>query len=444
MSADISRATPATTPFALPHTVLAPAVAGPVLLAADGRAPSDAAAIAARRAAERLGTTIDVVAVLEPLPVYAAPPAVPRVPPEYETQRHAALHGAVVGRLEPVLGSREHWHLAVAYGPVARTIADTAHERGTGLIVLGTGGHRVRDRLLGEEVSVQVARHARCPVLAVAPDLAGPIRRAVVGTDFSAASVRAAMAALALLESRPDGGLLTLVHVRPPFEGEIPILGAWVTQYDDDIAERLVRLRDLLRPYVPEGVTVETRNRMGTLPATLLEAADEIGADLVSVGTHGAGWVERLLVGSVATGTLRHAGRSVLVTPPPNAIDRLRLELGVTHSVTFDRADDWPGALDGFTQRNTGRPARLDIRDDLAGVQSTEAVGYRLVGAAYDRHDERLELMLGEDRARARRLTHTIPDVQSIKIVAPGDGERDELLTVEDRTGDTTLTFLDG
>ena len=216
-----------------------------------------------------------------------------------------------------------------------------------------------------------------------------------------------------------------------------------MSAYDGALATRLVHLRDVLRPHVPDGVTVETRTHVGTLPATLLETADEIAADLVAVGTHGPGWVERLFVGSVASGTLRRAGRGVLVAPPPSAIERVRLELGVAGSMVLDRGEDWPGALQAFTQRNAGRLARLDVRDDRADVRSVEAVGYRFVGAAYDPHDERVELMLGEDRTRERRVTHTIGDVRSITIVAGDDGRRDALVVVVAGAGETTLSFRD-
>jgi nucleotide-binding universal stress UspA family protein len=48
---------------------------------------------------------------------------------------------------------------------------------------------------------------------------------------------------------------------------------------------------------------------------TILRAADAMAADLVAVGTHGAGAVERLILGSVADKVIRGAGRPVLVVP---------------------------------------------------------------------------------------------------------------------------------
>ena len=436
--------TPHATPFALPHALLAPAVSGPVLLACDGHAPTDAAAVAARRVAEKLGTRLDVLAVLDPVPELAGPYLPALVPPEFQAQRRAELEATVTARLEPVLGSREGWHLQVEYGPVGRTIASVARERGAGLVVLGSGGHRTRDRLLGEDVALTVVRNAPCPVLAVAAGFEAPVRRAVVGVDFSAASMRAALAALALLEPAADApAKLVLVHVRSPFDLGYQVLERWAQQYDGVAAERFVHLRATLRPHVPDGVTVETRHRLGAVPATILETADELDAQLVAVGTHGPGWVERLFLGSAAEGTLRHAARSVLVTPPPNAIDRVRLELGVAGEVALDDAAKWAAALQAFTQRNAGRPVRLDVRDRASDLLRTESLGYPFVGAAYDAHDGRVELMLGDDPARARRLTHTIPSVRTIEIIAHGDGRRDGLLVVTDARGETVLTFVD-
>jgi hypothetical protein len=188
---------------------------------------------------------------------------------------------------------------------------------------------------------------------------------------------------------------------------------------------------------------VETRSRLGAVPATLLATANELAAQLVAVGTHGPGWVERLFVGSVATTTLRNATCSVLVAPAPDAIDRVRLELGVDGEVTLSDSRDWGAALDAFTHRNMGRRARLSVRDARSDTRYTEAAGYALVGAAYDPHDGRLALMLGEDPARTRRITHTVPDVWSIRIVARQDGRTDDLLVAEHGAGDAVLSFLD-
>jgi hypothetical protein len=58
-------------------------------------------------------------------------------------------------------------------------------------------------------------------------------------------------------------------------------------------------------------------------PATeLLAFANSVGADLIATGSHGHGFVARMLVGSVATKIIRYSTCSVLAVPAPAAMVR--------------------------------------------------------------------------------------------------------------------------
>jgi hypothetical protein len=195
---------------------------------------------------------------------------------------------------------------------------------------------------------------------------------------------------------------------------------------------------------VSDGITLETRAGAGTASETLLATAHEADAQLVAVGAHGRAWAERLFVGEVTSAILRHARLTVLVTPPPGGIDRVRLELEVEGRIALVEREDWNTALDAFTRRNAGRLARLDLDATAANTHTAEVVGYRFVGATYDPHDERVDLMLGDDPTQARRLTHTIGGVKAVEIVAEEDGRVDRVLIITDATGTTTLSFIDG
>jgi nucleotide-binding universal stress UspA family protein len=48
----------------------------------------------------------------------------------------------------------------------------------------------------------------------------------------------------------------------------------------------------------------------------LMRAADDENADLIVVGTRGAGGLTELVLGSTSLQLLEHAGRPVLVVPP--------------------------------------------------------------------------------------------------------------------------------
>lgn len=73
------------------------------------------------------------------------------------------------------------------------------------------------------------------------------------------------------------------------------------------------QLEALLAKHRRDGVTVEWHLRTGRPPAEeIVAAAEELGADLIVVGTHGRGPIGRALLGSVALDVLRTAKVPVL------------------------------------------------------------------------------------------------------------------------------------
>lgn len=415
---------------------------GPVLLATDGHDATNAAAAVARDLASRLGATVEVISAVRPLQSYAMGWDAPLLPADVYDARRAAQRESVVRQLEPVLGPPTAWSLELRDGHPATVIAEAARDRGAALIVMGTGGHRTLDRLLGEEVTLQVIRRAAVPVLAVSPGTDVPFRAAISGIDFSAASVRAARIALSLLDPSAGGATLTLLHVRPPLDDPPASLVAWTADYEHRVGTMFTRVRDILTPYAPEGVRIESRVRSGVVMETLLGMQAEAPSDLVVVGTRGANWVDRLIVGSVATSVLRRASVSVLTVPVPPPAERVRLELRIAGRVALDRPEDWGAALDALTRRNMGRPARLEVSGH--GLQGfvVESDGYRFRGATYEPRTGHLEIMLGQEGVGRHHLTHGISGVHGVTIVAD-DARRDRTLIVEEARGEAVLAFTD-
>jgi nucleotide-binding universal stress UspA family protein len=60
---------------------------------------------------------------------------------------------------------------------------------------------------------------------------------------------------------------------------------------------------------------VETVARSGHVVDVIQQTAAQRGADLVVVGSHGKGWRERLLLGSITERLLNHLPASLLVVP---------------------------------------------------------------------------------------------------------------------------------
>jgi nucleotide-binding universal stress UspA family protein len=171
--------------------------------------------------------------------------------------------------------------------------------------------------VLRDETTLTVARRARSPVLGVTPGLRGLPRSAIVGVDFGPASLRAARAALDILEpgTAANPSALRLVYVdRTGFEGsrEDTAGEAIIRELGVSAAfERLVK--DLA---APPTVHVDSVVRRGDVARELLALADESDADLVVVGSLRHERIERWILGSVTTEIVRDGRRSVLVIPP--------------------------------------------------------------------------------------------------------------------------------
>jgi len=141
------------------------------------------------------------------------------------------------------------------------------------------------------------------------------VKKILHPTDFSEQAGHAFGVACAL--AKQHGAEVIVLHVVPP-----PIThGEAVARAspEDDYFEQL--RRDYLLPIrSPEpGVAVTHEMGYGNPDEVIVETAAERGCDLIVMGTHGRGWLGRLLMGSVAEHVLRKAPCPVLtVRLPPN------------------------------------------------------------------------------------------------------------------------------
>jgi nucleotide-binding universal stress UspA family protein len=139
--------------------------------------------------------------------------------------------------------------------------------------------------------------------------------RVLCPTDFSEFSSAASTYAAALAASY--GSSLRLLHVLTPFPivapfgdvpGDVRLYESQRTQGDQALAAEAARIR---RP----GFTVDVELRDGSAVHEILAAAEEWPADVIVLGTHGRGGMERLVLGSVAEKVLRKARCAVLAVP---------------------------------------------------------------------------------------------------------------------------------
>lgn len=407
---------------------------GPIVVATDGTPACDEALRTARRLTAQNASEVVVLSVVEPAVVVPMDfgIALPYAAIE-DAQRQARLH-KVLEQLDRVGARNAGWTVKLEYGDPASTIAMAAQEKDASVVITGLGDHELVDRVIGSETALRIVRASRSPVLSVPGEYAIKTlpTRAIVATDFSVTSLDGALAALRLF---PSITMLYLVHVMPRFDVPQEVLATWADVYSEPVATSFERLTSRLD--LPPSITSEPITLEGKPAREILRFAREKAVDLIVTGSRGEGLMTRLLVGSTATGIIRGADCAVLAVPAAPGSARL---VGVEEFADGPEAETtWAEELATFTRRNAGRRASLEVDDPDYGMLLQEH-GYPLLGIAYDRHDKRVSIMLGDFEGTRRHLTRGISNVHSVDVLRDANG-RDRVLRVAHGRGQTLLTL---
>jgi nucleotide-binding universal stress UspA family protein len=183
------------------------------------------------------------------------------------------------------------------------------------LVVVGRGErHGANERLLGSNAE-RVARLCDSTVLVVGRAPKARYRRPLVAADFSAMSERALEWALRV--AQPAGGVDVVHAFDAPWVPLLRETGWTPNDLDAYLDETEARAQDQLADWsarLPDvGVEVRCHLRVGDPRRIIRQEAEEIGADLIVMGTHGRAGITRLLIGSVAESLVRTAACDVLV-----------------------------------------------------------------------------------------------------------------------------------
>ena len=399
----------------------------PIIIATDGREQSDAAL----EVGVLLGGATDATRVVTVLKTMQVIPGAPlSVNANLDTARHVETRREVAAQLNRTSMSGQEFE--VRDGDPGFVVTRLAHETNATMIVAGLGRHRVADRVFGDETALRLIRLADVPVLAVASGLRSAPRRIVVAIDFSETSLRAARLSLDVAAS---GATIYLAHVAPRDSSLYDWKGIGRT-YKQDAGDALQKTREQLR--VPSDMKVQNILLQGDSATELLAFAASVNADLIATGSHGHGFVARMLIGSVTTRIVRCSTCSVLTVPHAAAMtrDRTTVEPPVVSALP---ANEWVAELDAFTLRNVGRSGVLEVDDPEIGAQA-QAFDYRFLGATFDKYDDSVDLMLGDPQTKGRHLTRGIGNVTSIDVLRDEKG-KDLAIRIAHGAGQTLWTF---
>jgi nucleotide-binding universal stress UspA family protein len=276
-----------------------------VLAATDGSEHGLSAVVTSANCARRTGASLNVVAVAEsvlsPIGVDLA---------LYEETFADQLREQVEAQLAEAEVADASLHLEVGFA--APVITQIAEDVDADLIVVGAHPRPAVARFLVGSTAERVIRMAHRPVLVATEQRREPFRRVLAAVDLSGQSHRVVESAVAAAVA--CGSELRALYVQDRLT---PIL-VEEALYDEEETRHQsgAQLRKTLEAVaVPSELMVSQEIRDGHAGQEILRAADDWDADLIVMGSHGFGFFNRLLLGSISTHVLRHGHRATLVVP---------------------------------------------------------------------------------------------------------------------------------
>lgn len=226
----------------------------------------------------------------------------------------------------------------VLTGAPHRVLLEAAQTASADLIVIGATGAGAFAELLGSTAD-RILRKAFCPVLLVRGELRVPPQSVLAPVDLSDLSGDAFHCGLHFLSQISKNGEIEVraVHAVSFLDGlEIQHQQPGLTREQVERKEAEELQRFVLENLPGEQLKVETAILPGEARFEILHELSERPVDLVILGTHGRGGLDRLMIGSVASTVARKAPCSVLVISPAAALAE-----GISDAVTTQTMPAW-------------------------------------------------------------------------------------------------------
>ena len=210
----------------------------------------------------------------------------------------------------------------VIEGSPKNVILEEADAFDADLIIVGSHGYGMVERFLLGSVSQAIALHAKCSVEIVRNPKVSKIILALDGSEKSEAAVDE----IARQYFSADSEVRVISVVEPIyFPGVDPMSGVDMELYvqieknAQKVAQVTVEKATAKLQAFKESsqFKVTTKVLSGSPKSVILEEAEAFGSDLIVVGSHGYGMIERFLLGSVSQAVALHAKCSVEIVRSP-------------------------------------------------------------------------------------------------------------------------------
>ena len=142
------------------------------------------------------------------------------------------------------------------------------------------------------------------------------IKTIVCALDFSEVSPKVAEYARTLAQA--CGARIVALYVAPSLTQyvEFHVQASYIDDFVTGIVSGATDTMDSFIKEYFQGVTVESRVVSGYAAEEIVSVAEEVGADLIVLGTHGRKGIDKILFGSVAEKVIKTAKVPVLSMRP--------------------------------------------------------------------------------------------------------------------------------
>lgn len=197
---------------------------------------------------------------------------------------------------------------ACMFGEPYSTIVDTAQDHGCDLIILGKHGPDLIELALANSVTGRVIGHSTVDVLVIPEGAIVRWNRILLATDGSGFSRKATTRAMELAKSRgAELAVVSALDLNPEFYAEAPELAERLEQ---DAHQCVLAVQQQAEEI---GIRPQCTVRQGDAFKAILNAAKELSADMIVMGSHGRKGLKRWIMGSVTEQVINHAPCPVLV-----------------------------------------------------------------------------------------------------------------------------------
>lgn len=204
-------------------------------------------------------------------------------------------------------------------GPLLGSLLAAITRFAPGLVVVGAQGQSaLRPFLLGSTAE-RLLRKTSVPVLVVKQPADQPYARVLVPVDFS---VDAASALRCARDWLPQTHLSVLHVYDPDFTASLMVDWpdtAALERYRHQLRQRAsAELQAFINAGLGSDDAASALLRSGPVARSITEAVAALDSQLVVMGSHGRGFLERVLLGSITRHALTQCGADVLVVPHPD------------------------------------------------------------------------------------------------------------------------------